>query len=73
MFYNNFEQSDDAVFINGEKMPALDELLDAIDWNWLSDGLAGRDNKIHEGRRKKIHVTRLKRKQNALRNEIKLN
>ena len=42
LFYNNFEQSDDAVFINGEKMPALNELLDAIDWNWLSDGLAGR-------------------------------
>ena len=39
----------------------------------LSDQLAGRDNKIHEGRRKKIHVARLKRKQNALRNEIKLN
>ena len=42
LFYNNFEQSDDAVFVNGEKMPALNELLDAIDWNWLSDGLAGR-------------------------------
>ena len=38
-----------------------------------ADQLAGRDNKIHEERRKKIHVARLKRKQNALRNEIKLN
>ena len=38
-----------------------------------ADQLAGRDNKIHEGRRKKIHAARLKRKQNALRNEIKLN
>ena len=38
-----------------------------------ADQLAGRDNKIHEGRRKKIHAARLKRKQKALRNEIKLN
>jgi len=38
-----------------------------------ADQLAGRDNKIHEERRKKIHVARIKRKQNALRNEIKLN
>ena len=30
-------------------------------------------NKIHEGRRKKIHAARLKRKQNVLREEIKLN
>ena len=38
-----------------------------------ADQLAGRDNKIHEGRRKKIHAARLKRKQNVLRDEIKLN
>ena len=38
-----------------------------------ADQLAGRDNKRHEGRRKKIHAARLKRKQNVLRNEIKLN
>ena len=38
-----------------------------------TDQLAGRDNKIHEERRKKIHVARLKRKQNVLREEIKLN
>ena len=38
-----------------------------------ADQLAGRDNKIHEERRKKIHVARLKRKQNVLRDEIKLN
>jgi len=54
-------------------MPALNELLDSIDWNWLSDGLAGRNNKIDEGRGKKIHVTRLKSEQSALRNEIKPN
>jgi len=38
-----------------------------------ADQLAGRDNKIHEERRKKIHVARLKRKHNVLRDEIKLN
>ena len=38
-----------------------------------ADQLAGRDNKIHEERRKKIHAARLKRKQNVLRDEIKLN
>jgi len=38
-----------------------------------ADQLAGRDNKIHEERRKKIHVARLKRKQNVIRDEIKLN
>jgi putative transposase len=37
------------------------------------DQLAGRDNKIHEERRKKIHAARLKRKHNVLRDEIKLN
>jgi hypothetical protein len=38
-----------------------------------ADQLAGRDNKIHEERRKKIHAARLKRKHNLLREEIKLN
>ena len=38
-----------------------------------ADKLAGRDNKIHEERRKKVHVARLKRKHNVLRDEIKLN
>ena len=38
-----------------------------------ADQLAGRDNKIHEERKKKIHAARLKRKQNFLRDEIKLN
>jgi hypothetical protein len=40
---------------------------------FAADQLAGRDNKIHEERGKKIHVSRLKRKQNVLRDEIKLN
>jgi hypothetical protein len=39
----------------------------------LYDQLVGRDNIIHEERRKKIYVARLKRKHNVLRDEIKLN
>ena len=38
-----------------------------------ADQIAGRDNKIHEERRKKIDAARLKRKHNVLREEIKLN
>ena len=38
-----------------------------------ADQLASKENKIHEGSRKKIHVARLKRKHNVLRDEIKLN
>ena len=34
--------------------------------------LAGKYNKLHEERRLKIYVARLKRKQNVLRDEIKL-
>ena len=40
--------------------------------NAPADQLAGRDNIIHEERRKTIHVARLKRKHNVLRDEIKL-
>ena len=38
-----------------------------------ADQLAGRDNKIHEERRKKIHAARLKRRHNDLKDEMKLN
>jgi putative transposase len=38
-----------------------------------ADQLTGRENKIHEERRKKIHAGRLKRKHNVLRDEIKQN
>ena len=38
-----------------------------------ADQLAGRENIIHEERRKKIHVARLKREHKALRDEITLN
>ena len=41
-FYNNFNKLDNVKFINGEKMPLLSQLLNKIDWNWLSNGQAGR-------------------------------
>ena len=42
MFYKNFDKRDDAAIINGKQMPPLQVLLDRIDWNWMSKGLAGR-------------------------------
>lgn len=42
LFYKNFNQTDNAQIINGEQMPQLQDLLNAIDWNWMSMGLAGR-------------------------------
>ena len=42
LFYKNFSRQDGVEAINGLEMPLLKELLDAIDWDWLADGLAGR-------------------------------
>ena len=42
LFYKNFSQSDIEGKINGVEMPPLKDLLDAIDWDWLADGLPGR-------------------------------
>ena len=42
LFYKNFSRQDSMKPINGLDMPLLKELLDAVDWDWLSDGLAGR-------------------------------
>jgi len=42
LFYKNFNQTDNAEMINGEQMPPLQNLLNEIDWNWMSKGLAGR-------------------------------
>ena len=38
LFYKKFDQKDDAKLINGEQMPLLMELLDDIDWEWISNG-----------------------------------
>ena len=42
LFYKNFTQKDDAEIINGELMPSLQDLLNQIDWDWMSKGFAGR-------------------------------
>ncbi|MBA3035771.1 MAG: phosphotransferase [Desulfobacterium sp.] len=42
LFYKRYQRSDGTESINGESMPMLRELLDSIDWSWMSDGLPGR-------------------------------
>ena len=42
MFYKNFYREDSRETINGIEMPLLNDLLEAVDWDWLADGLAGR-------------------------------
>lgn len=42
LFYERYQRSDGTEPINGEPMPFLQELLDNIDWNWMSEGLPGR-------------------------------
>ena len=42
LFYKNFNKSDGLQSINGEKQILLSELLDSIDWGWMSKGLPGR-------------------------------
>ncbi len=42
LFYKNFGKRDGTESINGLPMKKLVELLEAIDWNWLADGLPGR-------------------------------
>ena len=42
LFYQNFNRKDDALIINGELMPSLQNLLNQIDWSWMSQGLPGR-------------------------------
>ena len=42
LFYERYKKSDGTESINGEPMPTLRELLNYIDWSWMSDGLPGR-------------------------------
>lgn len=42
LFYERYKRSDGAEPINGEPMPTLRELLDSINWDWMSEGLPGR-------------------------------
>lgn len=39
LFYKNFSRRDGTESINGLAMPALDALLGAVDWDWLSQGV----------------------------------
>lgn len=42
LFYKNFSRADGTEPINGKPMPRLTDLLTAVDWNWLANGLPGR-------------------------------
>ena len=42
LFYKRYQRSDGTALINGEPMPTLQELLNSVDWDWMSDGLSGR-------------------------------
>ena len=42
LFYKNFSYQDGAEPINGVSVPKLETLLNALDWNWLAQGLPGR-------------------------------
>ena len=42
LFYKNFSRQDGMEPINGVAMPKLETLLNAVDWDWLAQGLAGR-------------------------------
>ena len=42
LFYKNFDLQDGVETINGEQMPPLLSVLNAIDWDWLADGMPGR-------------------------------
>jgi hypothetical protein len=42
LFYTNFDRQDGTESINGRSMQKLDSLLNAVDWDWLVEGLPGR-------------------------------
>lgn len=42
LFYRNFARQDGMEPINGVSMPKLETLLNAVDWDWLAQGMAGR-------------------------------
>jgi choline kinase/aminoglycoside phosphotransferase (APT) family kinase protein len=41
LFYKNFSRKDGTESINSVAMPKLETLLNAVDWEWLAQGLAG--------------------------------
>ncbi len=42
LFYKNFGKKDGTENINGIKMPLLRDMLEGIDWNWISSGIPAR-------------------------------
>lgn len=42
LFYGNFERRDSDEKINDESMPKLNELIEGIDWEWMTEGFPGR-------------------------------
>jgi NDP-sugar pyrophosphorylase family protein len=42
LFYKNFDKKDNAGVINSEETSSLKDLLNQVDWEWISKGLAGR-------------------------------
>jgi len=42
LFYKNFDQQDSMQLINDQETSLLNEMLEAIDWDWLSNGMPGR-------------------------------
>ena len=42
LFYTNYDKKDGCEAINGIEMAELNAMLNAIDWDWLSNGLPGR-------------------------------
>ena len=42
LFYKSFGRTDGVETINGIEMPTLHALLESVNWNWLTTGLAGR-------------------------------
>ncbi len=41
VFYRNFDREDNAFVINGREYPALQAMLDRVDWEYVADGMAG--------------------------------
>ena len=40
-FYENFDKKDNAEIINGVKYPTLKSMLDAINWDYIAEGMPG--------------------------------
>lgn len=40
-FYQKYQKEDNIQIINGIRTPRLSELLERLDWDWLTDGLPG--------------------------------